>query len=49
MIKAVVPVRDIHEKTGTAVFYYKSPGQQPRMSHACMREFMDIGRAKLYE
>lgn len=28
MIKAVVPVRDIHEKTGTAVFYYKSPGQQ---------------------
>lgn len=26
-------------------FNYESPGRQPRMSHACMGEFKDIGRA----
>ena len=28
---------------------YESPGRQPRMSHACMSKFLDIGRARAYE
>ena len=31
------------------VFYYESPRRQPRMSHACMSEFLDIGWARPYE
>ena len=28
---------------------YESPGRQPRMSHACISEFLGIGRARPYE
>ena len=31
------------------MIYYKSSGRQPWMSHACMSEFTDIGRASRYE
>lgn len=36
MIKAVVPVRDIHEKTGTAVFLYYDK------SHTLLISFLTI-------
>ena len=33
----------------SVAFYCESPVTQTRMSHACMSEFMDMGRASEYE